>query len=507
MAINRTFTGKKQTVDKLGKPAKNAYNYRFTDLERSFNSYLEGVRVGRTEKHHRIVLKFLEPYLAKLSKKQALEVMKLVAQKTGFAYGDAKGNLVNLSRELHTKDINAVHNLLQRYTSLQGVKQRDEFLQESLRKTKWRGENVEVGNLVLHDTKGNYGIDPRTRIVGGQSDASLEFVDYFSKQKDVNHQADLLIGLLEETRPQFDGAIAAAVYLSDNPNITLEHKKRVLRQLGPESQTWMEDFINVIDEDSTRVVGELQQSIANLPANKQPTQAVLSQLEQNEKLQGLVQGYRNRLVDEPLPYQTARALNGNSSHIEDLRRVESGLPPLRRMVEPLDEVSSIPSDTPLVKPKSVGAAGFGAELAPSTKGLGGKVKDVLYDTNPQNYQNIADFTKAGTTVGRRVAAIMPFVGAAGDVWDVTERYKTMMEDPNTGFADWLDKAQFGIASATVGTTWWAEPVNTALGLTNLGIDIGRTIVEEDKRKAAGNMMRALGTAGMHEIRNFAKGFL
>lgn len=111
MAINRTTVSKKQTVDKLGRPAKNAYNYKFSELERLFNSYLEGVRPGRTEKHHRIVLKYLEPYLAKLSKKQALAVMKKVAQKTGFAYGDAAGNLVNLSRELHTKDINAVHNL------------------------------------------------------------------------------------------------------------------------------------------------------------------------------------------------------------------------------------------------------------------------------------------------------------------------------------------------------------------------------------------------------------
>lgn len=158
-------------------------------------------------------------------------------------------------------------------------------------------------------------------------------------------------------------------------------------------------------------------------------------------------------------------------------------------------------------PKSVGAAGFGAQLAPSSGAgatVGDKVLDTLYATNPENYRNIADFTKAGTTVGRRVAAIMPFVGAAGDVWDVTERYKTMMDDPNTGVADWLDKAQFGIATATVGSTWWAEPANVALGLTNLGIDIGRTLLEEDKRTAAGNTLRALGTAGLRGVRDLTK---
>lgn len=158
-------------------------------------------------------------------------------------------------------------------------------------------------------------------------------------------------------------------------------------------------------------------------------------------------------------------------------------------------------------PRSVGAAGFGAQLAPSSgsgRNIGSKALDVLYETNPENYIALQDLTKAGTTVGRRVSALMPFIGAAGDVWDVTERYKTMMNDPNTGVSDWLDKAQFGIATATVGTTWYAEPVNTVLGLTNLGIDIGRTIVEEDKRKAAGNTLRALGTAGMHSIRDLSK---
>ena len=190
------------------------------------------------------------------------------------------------------------------------------------------------------------------------------------------------------------------------------------------------------------------------------------------------QGYPSRLPygmqpsGTPDPWDTIRALNGSAA-----------------------------------APRSVGAAGFGAQLAPSSgsgRNIGSKALDVLYETNPENYMALQDLTKAGTTVGRRVSALMPFIGAAGDVWDVTERYKTMMNDPNTGVSDWLDKAQFGIATATVGTTWYAEPINTALGLTNLGIDIGRTIVEEDKRKAAGNTLRALGTAGMHSIRDLSK---
>jgi hypothetical protein len=337
MAINRTTVSKKQTVDKVGKPAKNYYNKKFTDLEKSFNSWLEGVRVGRTEKHHRIVLKYLEPYLAKMSKKQALEVMKVVAQKTNFAYGDAKGNLVNLARELHTKDINAVHNLLQRYTSLQGIKQRSEFLAESLEKIKWRGEEVEVGNLVVSDTKGNYGIDPRRRIVGGQSDASIEFIDFFSKQKDVNAQADLLIGLLEDARPTFDGAIAAAVYLSDNPKIALEHKKRVLRQLGPKAQVWMEDFIKTVETDSAKSLLEASRRLdahqldKNYYKGLEVTRANdLATLKQNEKLADLVEGFKNLKEVEGLPFKEATAAADAAKYADGLStavKFKAGLKP------------------------------------------------------------------------------------------------------------------------------------------------------------------------------------
>ena len=96
------------------------------------------------------------------------------------------------------------------------------------------------------------------------------------------------------------------------------------------------------------------------------------------------------------------------------------------------------------------------------------------------------------TLGRRVGAVLPFVGAGFDAWDVQARYHEMINNPNEGFADWLDKAQFGIASATLGTSFWAEPANAILGLGNLGIDAIRTVVEEDKRKEFGQMMRGIG---------------
>ncbi len=99
---------------------------------------------------------------------------------------------------------------------------------------------------------------------------------------------------------------------------------------------------------------------------------------------------------------------------------------------------------------------------------------------------------------KRAGSVLPFVGAGLDTWDAIERYNEMMNNPNSGFTDWLDKAQFGIASATVGTSFWAEPANFALGMTNLGIDAMRTIFEREKRDDFGDMMRGI-TRGIGHV--------
>tara|TARA_R100000781_G_scaffold97266_1_gene61119 strand:- start:750 stop:2381 length:1632 start_codon:yes stop_codon:yes gene_type:complete len=152
------------------------------------------------------------------------------------------------------------------------------------------------------------------------------------------------------------------------------------------------------------------------------------------------------------------------------------------------------------------AAALTADTSSTARALGA-AENFLVTSNPEGAAALADFSKAGTTVGRRVAAIMPFVGVAGDVWDLTERHKAAMDKSNDGLSQRLDELQYGIAGATVGTTWWAEPANMALGLTNLGIDVGRTLLEEDKRTAAGNTLRALGTAGLRGVRDLSKSLL
>ena len=128
-----------------------------------------------------------------------------------------------------------------------------------------------------------------------------------------------------------------------------------------------------------------------------------------------------------------------------------------------------------------------------------KKQQLLLDTrNPDGTLRWPDL-KAGSEASgglknalRKAGTVLPFIGAGLDAWDVQQRWEEVMNNPNEGFTDWLDKAQLGIASATLGTSFWAEPANFALGVTNLGIDAARTVFEEDKRKNFLKNMRAIG---------------
>ena len=106
----------------------------------------------------------------------------------------------------------------------------------------------------------------------------------------------------------------------------------------------------------------------------------------------------------------------------------------------------------------------------------------------------SDVSALGTAM-RRAGSVLPFVGAGLDAWDVQQRWEEAMNNPNKGFADWLDKVQLGLATTTLGTSFWAEPANFALGMTNLGIDVARTFAEEEKREDFLRTMRAIGREG------------
>jgi len=128
-----------------------------------------------------------------------------------------------------------------------------------------------------------------------------------------------------------------------------------------------------------------------------------------------------------------------------------------------------------------------------------KQEQLLLDTRtPDGALRYPDLKAASEASGglknalRKAGTVLPFVGAGLDAWDVQQRWDEAMNNPNEGFAHFLDQAQLGIASATLGTSFWAEPANFALGVTNLGIDAARTVFEEDKRKNFLKNMRAIG---------------
>lgn len=125
--------------------------------------------------------------------------------------------------------------------------------------------------------------------------------------------------------------------MSDNPKITLEHKKRVLRQLEPKAQVWMEDFIGNIEKDSARTLLEASQRLdahqldKNYYKGREVTRANdLATLKQQEKLADLVEGYKNRKAIEGLPYKEATAAADAAKYSQKVGR-ELGLAGLKRL--------------------------------------------------------------------------------------------------------------------------------------------------------------------------------
>ena len=129
------------------------------------------------------------------------------------------------------------------------------------------------------------------------------------------------------------------------------------------------------------------------------------------------------------------------------------------------------------------------------------MKTVSSLAKKHNVQMSAVTSDLGTAM-RRAGSVLPFIGAGLDAWDVQQRWEEMIDNPNEGFADYMDKVQFGLASATLGTSFWAEPANFVLGMTNLGIDVARTIGEEDKRNNFMKNMRAIGRGTTHLAQQF-----
>ena len=101
-------------------------------------------------------------------------------------------------------------------------------------------------------------------------------------------------------------------------------------------------------------------------------------------------------------------------------------------------------------------------------------------------------------LARKAGSLVPFVGAGFDAIDANEKTRRAFQDPT-----FLNNLQAAMAVGTVGTSFWNEPTNFALGIGNLAIDVGRgahsLITDEEAREKAYNTFRALGQGSLKAL--------
>ena len=428
------------------------------------------------------------------------------------------------------KDIEllGVHQILGKYFDFQGVAEESEFtdiVTEVVegKKIKYGHKKLSDGSVV-RDAMGHPIKFQITDAKHGMSEAASQRI---FKSNDIDALTKEMVGKLDFEGPQMKAAIAATAYLS--PEVPDATKLRFIQEYGGKGGAEIDELF-----DTMRAAERIgyQNQVDALKALKGAKSLYGVKPEdfgvelKSRKLIAKQNLRRHQRLLEKLNNRSLQREFGFSSPHSPYLKQKRLYAAQQKIQGKIDEVGSTVSKFSTDVDNLL--SGGTLQLAE-----GGQLTDALVATEvnkvgktaralghlSQAPRNLAlanqagrldnaaalqDLTKAGTTVGRRVSALMPFIGAAGDVWDLSERHKEFMDKSNEGLSQRLDALQYGIAGATVGSTWWAEPVNTVLGLTNVGIDIGRTIGEEDKRKAALKTMRSLGTVGMSKIAQYTK---
>ena len=491
---------------KAGERVSDAYVKQPKWIKRAF-AFIQGADpatydLGRMEMHHRIILNLLDPFIEGRSDEEVARILKAVNRKTKVFTGNAPENLILLTKELHKKMPTSAHSIIKTISDIQGANALEEYSEVS------KINGVSYGKK--HGKTYN--------ITKQRSGFSQEFLTK-AKLMNTKEAADAMSLYLDVHMPTLDGAILAALHL--DPEVDPDFLAGVMERFGPNSEKYLNETIANLEEQTKAALGIDWEKVnagdttkATL-LNQQRHQGILDKIETFKKsnrvyVDDLSSAGKRRVRQANIGFaDEALDIRGATSGLEDLDDYKD-IKNLNTLMRSMDgsqalQMTMVPGiGLEDVDRVTQGAVNLGKEVVQDTKDWVKNVPEASRVAQYENVSNLKAFAKPGTTLGRRIATVMPFVGAGADVWDVTERYKTMMDDPNEGFADVLDKVQFGIASAAVGTTWYAEPVNTALGITNLAIDLGRTIGEEDKRKAAAATLRSLGTSGMHGIRNLTK---
>ena len=477
----------------------------------------------RLEEHHIILQKLLEPFTEGRSIREADEILKQVSKNLGGRpLGNNPGNLISLIKELHIKSKLSAHGILKRYYDFQGAKQFVEY--DQITKFPKIHGDVDFGQKF-----GNW-----YQLTNMQDGWSLDMIEAIQKMPK-NKAADILTGYLEFSIPRLEGAALAALWLdptSRRNGVALremnkmpngqQHLMETLSDIKlQETQTWNKTAPGKISEGLTKgeqsgLHKESQKIWHQLNSFNQDAERFgLPQIELSDiqrevtptelkpkPLRTDIPKTREQLLDAVLSRKATTEAGLKISEADAAARAGKYQQNINLFNSGVDDL--LGGGGPALATEFGAfsdAAVYTDEIGDTARALG-LAEDVIVKANPEAAAKLAASFAPGTGLMRRAAGLMPIVGAAADAYDVQQRYNEMMNNPNEGLADHLDKLQFAIAGGTAATTWWAEPVNLGLGVTNMAIDIGRTIAEEDKREDFMDTMTHLGAQGAKAFGRF-----
>ena len=469
----------------------------------------------RLEEHHIILQKLLEPFVEGRSIQDADEILKQVSKNLGGRpLGNNPGNLISLVKELHIKGELSAHGILKRYYDFQGAKQFIEYDQMS-KFPKIHGD-VDFGQKF-----GNW-----YQLTNMQDGWSLDMIEAIQKMPK-NKAADILTGYLELSIPRLEGAALAALWLDPTArrnDVALREmnkmpngKRHLMETLSDiklqELQTWNKTAPGKIAEGLTKgeqsALHKKSQQVWNAlnSFNEDAAKYGLSQIELSDIQKGVtpaelkpgpartnIPKTREQLLDEALKREGYNPTDWvKRSENARAARAIGGVNTLNAAIG--DGTMALHAGLPIAD-----VEGMAKKAADMAWDFGEKGRDMNLAAldNLRAPMALSEGATVAGKLARKAGALVPFAGAAFDTIDAADKLRRARQDPT-----FLNNLQATMAVGTVGTSFWNEPTNFALGIGNLGIDVGRgvhgLVTDEEKREEAINMLNALGQSSFKAL--------
>ena len=459
---------------------------------------------GRVEEHHVVLMKLLEPFLQGRSVREADKIIKKVSKQLGGRkLGNNPDNLVSLIKELHIKNKTSAHGILKRYYDLQGAKAYNEY-DQIVQFPKLHGETV-FGRK----------FDNWYELTNMQDGHSLDMIAKI-REMDWKKSADTLTGYLDLTIPRLEGAALASVFLDDTSRNSgyaaemlerfPEGKKHLLETLSDMKESELKAWS--FTDPSRPMAGESKVLTEQIKLHK-GSQEILDQIGRYEKW-STDTGFGGEIprstvkAPEPTPpkpptdiplsrAQIYAKRSADARAVRDQARAISGMNTLNAAIG--DGTMALHSGLPL--PDVEGMATKAADMAWDF-GEKGRDMNLAALDNLRAPMALSEGATVAGKLARKAGALVPFAGAAFDTIDAADKLRRARQDPT-----FLNNLQATMAVGTVGTSFWNEPTNFALGIGNLGIDVGRgvhgLVTDEEKREEAYNMLNALGQSSFKAL--------